>query len=394
MKQTEKIDICKEKPLVLFSPLDWGLGHTTRCIPLLSELIQNGCSVIVACNSMQKAILQPEFSQISFVHMEGYNLRYGKNKAWTYIMLILQLPKILIKIKNENWWISKFLQSNAINAVISDNRYGFYSRKIPSFFITHQLYIQTGLGKWINNITQRFNYTFIRNFSECWVPDFKGPINAAGILSHPIKYPSIPVQYLGCLSRFPPNSAKDMSLISETPVLPSLPLRLQPWNYDLLFILSGPEPQRSILEKRIYKQLAGYPGRSALVRGLPGGAKYLSSPTPKTTIFEYASSAELNQLINQSALVVSRSGYTTIMDLLKVKKKMILVPTPGQGEQEYLAAHLQSKNLAIVMKQQEFFIQAAIEQASSFDFQYLNEDMALYKEVIRKFVSNLTESKS
>ncbi len=411
MRQTEKIVNYKEKPLVLFAPLDWGLGHTTRSIPIITELLSNHCSVIVACNSMQKAILEAEFPQISFVGLEGYNLKYGKNKLYTYLLLALQLPKILIKIKKEKFWISGFLQENRVNAVISDNRFGFFSPETPSVFITHQLAIQTGLGKWIDRIVQWFNYRWIEKFTECWVPDFEDGPNAAGRLSHPSKLPSLPVRYIGCLSRFSGKKKKmqqnndndtmeasnaiGVSETTEAPALSSQPLA----SYDLLCLLSGPEPQRSILEQIIAEQLAAYPGPTALVRGLPGaGTEKQGSPTAdtrnrytipsNTTVFDYASSDLLYDLISASSLVISRSGYTTVMDMLSMKKKMILIPTPGQGEQKYLAAHLQSSGLAISVKQEAFSIQRAIEKAEAFAFQYLDRDMELYKKVIGRFLSD------
>ena len=441
MKQTEKTSICNKKPVALFSPLDWGLGHTTRSIPIITELLSNHCSVIVACNSMQKAVLEAEFPQVSFVGLEGYNLKYGKNRLYTYLLLALQLPKILIKINKEKFWISRFLQENRVNLVISDNRFGFFSPKTPSVFITHQLAIQTGLGKWIDQIAQRVNYRWIKKFTECWVPDFEDGPNAAGILSHPPKLPPLPVRYIGCLSRFSDKNKKerlgsdnDTMSASNTPggiVKASASSSQSLASYDLLCILSGPEPQRSIFEQIIQKQLAAYPGTSALVRGLPG----ISAETPAipaldsrsaffsnrhnppfkhshnpssgstrnasssdmgnssfnpsgTTIFPYASSDLLYQLISNASLVVSRSGYTTVMDMLSLRKKMILTPTPGQGEQEYLAARLQSNRLAITMKQEDFSIQRAVEQAAAFEFQYMDKDMGLYKKAIRKFLSD------
>ncbi|MBL7737302.1 MAG: hypothetical protein JNL51_17720 [Chitinophagaceae bacterium] len=415
--------------------------------------------------------MEAEFPQISFVGLEGYNLKYGKNRLYTYLLLALQLPKILIKINKEKFWISRFLQENRVDLVISDNRFGFFSPKTPSVFITHQLAIQTGLGKWIDQIAQWVNYRWIKKFTECWIPDFEDGPNAAGILSHPSKLPPLPVRYIGCLSRFSDKKKKErrrsdndtmdesnvreINNTAETAVLSPrsfagnitapggivktsegitkapAPSSQSPASYDLLCILSGPEPQRSIFEQIIQKQLAAYPGKSALVRGVPGLSAetqatpasdslnasfsnthnpyfkdsslpppgsvrtsssgdmgYSSSNPPGITVFPYASSDLLYQLISNASLVVSRSGYTTVMDMLSLRKKMILTPTPGQGEQEYLAARLQSNRLAITMKQEDFSIQRAVEQAEAFEFQYLDKDMGLYKKVIRKFLSD------
>ncbi|MEP7257145.1 MAG: glycosyltransferase [Flavitalea sp.] len=369
MVQNEKINTGKEKPLFLVSPLDWGLGHTTRCIPLIREMLKSGATVIIACNSIQKKLLSPEFPEVRFVHLDGYELKYGRNKLFTAFLITLQAPKILIKIKKENFWIHQFLLKTPVNAVISDNRYGFFAQKTPSVFITHQLYIRTGASHLINLLIQRFTYQFISRFSECWIPDFKGSDNAAGKLSHPALLPSIPTYYIGCLSRF---IQRPSSLL-----------------YDRLIILSGPEPQRTILENRILLQLKNLPGRSALVRGIPGNNDVL--PQIKgTLIINHAGAEELNKLIESSSLIISRSGYTTVMDLLKLKKKMILIPTPGQQEQEYLGKYLQSKKWALTIHQKNFSIAEAESQAKNFDFQFTEANMELYKETIGRFINNLT----
>ena len=368
MVQNEKINSSKEKPLCLISPLDWGLGHTTRCIPLIRELLKYGASVIVACNSTQKKLLSPEFPEIAFVHLDGYGLKYGRNKFFTAFLITLQAPKILIKIKKENIWIHQFLLKTPVNAVISDNRYGFFARKTPSVFITHQLFILTGAGNIINRMVHWFTYRFISRFSECWVPDFKNGSTVAGKLSHPSLLPAVPTHYIGCLSRF---------IHLPAPLL-----------YERLIILSGPEPQRTILEENILEQLQNLPGRSALVRGLPGN----DNPAPQiegVLIINHAGAEQLNLLIESSSLIISRSGYTSIMDLLKLKKKMILIPTPGQQEQEYLGKYLHSKKWALSFDQKNFSIAAAEQQARHFDFQFFEEDMELYKERVKKFVMSI-----
>ena len=160
-----------QKPVVVYSLLDWGLGHTTRSIPIIRHLIALNCNVLVACNSNQKLILLKEFPEINYKELEGYELRYA-TKGWlTILYIILQVPKILIKINKENRWLKGFLLENKADFIVSDNRYGFYSSKIPSIFITHQLSIRTGLGSWADKLVRFFNYRSINHFTACWVPD-------------------------------------------------------------------------------------------------------------------------------------------------------------------------------------------------------------------------------
>jgi hypothetical protein len=171
VEEKVKFNSTTHKPLVLVSPLDWGLGHTTRCIPLITELLTKGCDIVIACNSTQKVILQKEFPAANFTELEGYNIQYGKNRLATFRKLLFQSLKILTKVKRENGWLRSFLTHHQVDAVISDNRFGLFAPGIPSIFITHQLQVKTGLGRLADTIVLRWNYRQIRRFTTCWVPD-------------------------------------------------------------------------------------------------------------------------------------------------------------------------------------------------------------------------------
>jgi uncharacterized protein (TIGR00661 family) len=373
LPESNNFNITSKKPIVLLSPLDWGLGHTTRCIPIIHELLHQDCHVIIACNSTQKALLMQEFPQLTFVHLPGYNLKYGKKRWGTVVRIILQTPKILIKINNENTWLNIFLKSQPVDIIISDNRFGLHTHDIHTVFITHQLYIKTGLGKITDRITQWLNYLAIQRFSTCWIPDYKGEKTLAGKLSHPGKMPAIPVHYIGGLSR----------LIS---------CQEQSASIDLLIMLSGPEPQRTIFENLLLQSLKYQPGKIVLVRGLPGET---SNPIPakdNLTIYNHAPARLLNKLICSSEFVISRSGYTTVMDLLKLGKKSILVPTPGQAEQEYVAAYLYENRLAYTVSQGHFSLSKALANARSFAYQLPEFPMEEYKEVIRGMIAQFRSS--
>lgn len=366
LPESHNFNTAPEKPVVLLSPLDWGLGHTTRCIPIINELLHQGCNVIIACNSTQKAVLSREFPQLAYVYLSGYNLKYGKKRWGTIVRIILQTPKILIKINNENTWLNIFLKSQKVDLIISDNRFGFYAPNIPSVFITHQLHIKTGLGKLADHLLQKLNYRRIKKFSNCWVPDQQGTRSLAGELSNPQKMPAIPVQYIGGLSRFTTCKQQTNSI-------------------DVLIILSGPEPQRTIFEELVLSAMKLMPEKTILVRALPKESNEVRVEN-NCTIYNHASAAVLNELICNAEIVISRSGYTTVMDLMKLKKKSILIPTPGQAEQEYLAMHLHKQQLAYTVSQAQFSLLKALDDARRFDFHLLTMEMEDYKEVIRAIV--------
>src|SRR5580700_502801 len=172
---------------VLVAPLAWGLGHATRCIPIIKELINQGCTVIIAAGGIQKAVLQEEFPDLSFVEIPGFCIKYGKNRAFTLLKILFSIPKILIGIKRENQWLRRFAGREGLDLVISDNRYGLYGAGVYSVFMTHQLAIRTSFGAVADELVRRMNYAFIRRFSACWVPDVAGPGNLAGKLSHPLR---------------------------------------------------------------------------------------------------------------------------------------------------------------------------------------------------------------
>ena len=243
--------------------------------------------------------------------------------------------------------VSKF----GFEAVISDNRYGLYHEKVFSVFITHQLCIKSSLGKRTEKILQQWNYKFINRFHECWVPDEEGENNLAGELSHPAKLPKVPVKYIGALSRFFSFS----------------PLRDGGIKDHLLIILSGPEPQRTILENKVVDQIVNYPATATIVRGLPGEKDIIPS-TNTIHFYNHLSSEELNNEAMKAEFIISRSGYSTVMDIAALRKKSILIPTPGQTEQEYLGDHLMKKQFSFCLDQNSFSLLKNVEEARNFEY--------------------------
>ena len=355
---------------VLISPLDWGLGHATRCIPIIKTLTTHGLTVILASGGPQMTLLKGEFPGLEIVEIPGYGIRYSSGKGGLVRGLIFRIPRILRQIRRENGWLKNFCRNRKIDAIISDNRYGFYHKKIFSVFITHQLFIQTGMGNGVNRILMRLNYFFIQRFSECWVPDFRDTASLAGLLSHPPRLPGIPVKYIGILSRFRP-AGKQVS-------------------NPLLILISGPEPQRTELENKIFEGLSFYKGRAVVVRGLPDMKERKTISNPGIVIYNHLASEALNEWMNCSAIVISRSGYSTIMDLARLRRKALLIPTPGQPEQEYLAKELDEKQWALQVSQESFRLEESVKiiQESTVGFPEFSEEKsadAMVMEFLKRF---------
>lgn len=329
---------------VLIAPLDWGLGHTTRCIPIIRDLLSGKNRVILAGNPDQQRLLGAEFPELEFLPLSGYGIRYGHSGWGTTLRLLSQLPALNRAIQSENEWLAGLLQKRTIDFVISDNRYGLYHPQLPSAILTHQLTIRPPWGSLGSGLLNKWNYRHLEKFTECWVPDLEERMNSlAGDLSHPQKLPAIPVRYIGPLSRFH---------YQDYPVSPG----------KVLVLLSGPEPARTAWEEKLIRELPQYSGKVTLVRGLPSGGPALAS-YPQLTIYDHLPAHELQLEIAAADWVIARAGYSTIMDLVTMKKKAILVPTPGQSEQEYLAKYLKDKKMFHAVSEKEFSLVGSLKIA-------------------------------
>jgi UDP:flavonoid glycosyltransferase YjiC (YdhE family) len=365
----DKINKKDRKKRILLAPLDWGLGHATRCIPIIKLLFDQGAEVLVAAEGPVALLLQKEFPSLVILPLRGYRVSYSTNKSFFFLKMLSQSPAIVKAIKHEKSWLNHIIIEHEIDAVISDNRFGFYKNKTSCVFITHQLSIPAG-NKLLDRLSQKINYRYINKFSECWVPDLEGKDNLAGELSHPKKLPGIPVRYLGILSRC---EKKDMQK-----------------EIDLLIVISGPEPQRTIFENILLKQSADMEGRIVFLRGLPAAAHDELLPGNKnTSIHNHLPASALNELIQRSKLVVARCGYSTIMDLAALKQKAILIPTPGQTEQEWLAKHVMEKKIFYTTSQENFSLKEQIKKADGFEFIDPEFETAMNKKVVIEWLDSI-----
>lgn len=324
---------------VLVAPLDWGLGHATRCIPIINEFLLQGFEVIIAAEDKVAALLDIEFSQLKIISLKGYRISYSKLKLFFLWKMICQIPKIFFAIKDEKRWLKEIIEKHKIDIVLSDNRFGLYHKNVHCIFITHQLNIKTG-NRFTDKIAQKINYAYINKFNECWVIDEAGANNLAGTLSHPEKKPTIKTTYISALSRF------QIAAANKT--------------IDLLIVLSGPEPQRTIFENILIAQIKGLTISTTLVRGLPSEHRIIKNENRHLTILNYCNANDLNKIVLSSKTIISRSGYTSVMDYAVLQQKVIYVPTPGQTEQLYLAKYLSQKMYGVMQLQQDFDVKIAL----------------------------------
>ncbi|MCF4100270.1 glycosyltransferase [Gillisia sp. M10.2A] len=319
------------KKRILIAPLNWGLGHATRCIPIITLLLEQGFEPVIASDGAALHFLQNEFPDLETHELPSYNIKYSKYGKLLKLKLLSKAPHIIKTISAENKAVQHIIAERNISGIISDNRWGVRSKKVPSVFITHQVNVHSGSTSYISGKIQQY---YIRKFDECWVPDMPDTRNLSGSMGHPEKT-ALPLKYIGVLSRF-----KKKNL---------------PHDIDILVMLSGPEPQRKILEKRLLKELKPLKGPIVFTRGVVEKEQKVVQQN-NIAIYNFLNSHDLEEMLNRSKLVICRSGYTSLMDLAKLGKQAFLIPTPGQYEQKYLAKRLKSKNLLASCSQRDFSI--------------------------------------
>ncbi|PHR73278.1 MAG: glycosyltransferase [Lutibacter sp.] len=319
------------KKNILIAPLNWGLGHATRCIPIIYKLIELDFNPIIASDGEALQLLQKEFPKLKSLALPSYNIKFPKNGNFLKWKLILDTPRVLKTIKEEEIFIDKLIKSENITGIISDNRFGVRSDELPSVFITHQLNVLSGSTTFLSS---KIHQRFIKKFDECWIPDVMTENSLAKKLSHSDKVKN--QKYIGFLSRF-----KKRELEKK---------------YDLLILLSGIEPLRSQLENKLILELKNYKGKVLFVRGVIE-KEQKRTENSNITRCNYLLSEELEIAINQSDLVLARSGYSTIMDLAVLSKKAFFIPTTGQSEQEYLAKRLRNLRIAPYSSTNKFKIE-------------------------------------
>jgi UDP:flavonoid glycosyltransferase YjiC (YdhE family) len=328
----ENINKCPSPRNILIAPLDWGLGHATRCIPIIQGLASRGHHVFLAASGSSKALLKERFPELPMFELSPTNISYSTGSRNLLFSLLTQVPGLLLHTRKENKWLAELVKIHHIDLVISDNRPGLFHKHIETIYITHQLRIFSG-KRWLDGLLTASHRKLINKFSRCWVPDVSQVPGLAGELSHPGQLPSIPVDYIGPQSRF---ETVENVIFSD---------------YTLL-LLSGPEPQRSLLETRFLEEAKRTGKKYILVRGLPGTSRPIEHGS-NVTVYAHLPTEELSRIIVSARQVFCRAGYSTIMDLVRLNKHAVLIPTPGQGEQEYLAEFLSGENYFSMMTQEE-----------------------------------------
>ena len=324
---------------ILIAPLNWGLGHACRCVPLIHRLLDEGHEVVIGGDGMSFTLLRKHFPKLRYVYLAPLDLHYSRsgNQTWTMLKAI---PQLLLWRNKDRMMLKAILQEEHFDQVISDNRPGLYNKQVECIYITHQLQIRlTKTWQWAEAMASRIHSRMYTRFNKVWIPDYEDINHSlAGELSHPsnlrLSRKMTAFQYIGPLSRF-------HSPITYKP---------SPINYEVVAVLSGLEPQRTLLEQELIERYSGKEERVLIVQGL------VNHPNTRIkrgnlTIVPSMADAELVPALLNARHIIARSGYSTIMDLEALGLLSVgnnkplpvhieLIPTPGQPEQEYLAVWL------------------------------------------------------
>ncbi len=350
---------------ILVAPLDWGLGHATRCIPIINALLKRNAEVIIAGSGVSAILLKDEFPTLTHYSLPGYAPQYSTSFADSAMIWAMgrQLPHFIKTINQEHTQINQLVKKEKIDVLISDNRYGCYSSTATSVFITHQPHIlMPDKFKWMEMAVNYFNRRQMARFNACWIPAPDGRLLGEMI---PAALPPN-TRFIGNLSRFK-----------------KLPGEIK---YKVVVVASGPEPQRQILVDMLRAQLIDLNLPAFLVAGRIDDLEKIST-SGNLTEANYLDSAKLNQIIQQGEIIVARSGYSTVMDLAQLGKRAVFIPTPGQTEQAHLAARLIHQEIAYTMAQSGFNLARAIKKANKLKgFANFAPDESLLEQAIQSIL--------
>jgi uncharacterized protein (TIGR00661 family) len=310
---------------ILICPLDWGLGHVTRMIALARTLQDKGFNIIFGSGRKQQALLSSELKNVSFISFPGFCPSYSKVlPAW--LVMLFRTPSLIYHIAREHRHLKSVIRENKIDIVISDNRFGLWNKNVISVYVTHQLKIRFPRPfRFAEPLGVRLQRAVIRKFDLCFIPDLPGEINLSGLLSHGLRLPENAI-FTGILSRF-------NDLVADTGEFA--------YQHHSV-ILSGPEPQKSIMKDKLVERLSSFCTRVALL-GAYRCLKPAGDENKLFTFYDSLNGAQLKGALESSECIIARAGYTSIMELVSLGRSAILIPTPGQTEQEYLAEYLESK---------------------------------------------------
>ena len=327
--------------------MDWGLGHATRVVPVIEALKKRFVNLIIGADNRPLEFLKQRYPDLEVIRFPGYTPRYPVKRTMA-LKMITEMPEMIKQADKAHMFLEKLIDEKGIDLVISDNRYELWSKKVKTVFITHQLNIQTPkYGKVAKPALRQMIFSYIKKHDELWIPDFEGEPNLSGDLSHIDNYPVNNYHFIGPLSRFQYVTPK---AVNNKP--------------EILIMLSGPEPQRTILEVKLKDQAFRLGLPTVILQGRTEENHHVQMGN--IDIYSHLPDDEFAGYMAAAKTIVCRPGYSSLMDLVWFGKKAVFIPTPGQTEQEFLAETLKQKGLYYYQDQKDFNLQQALVKSEDF----------------------------
>jgi len=327
----------------IYGVCSWGLGHATRSLPVIRKLLEENNKVTIISSGRSLTLLQKEIgNDAEYIDIPDYPLLLSENARQFMAKSVVYWPVFIKRIGAGLQHLTKILRRKKYDLIISDARYDMYSKEIPSFFISHQMRIMNPLRiKMFESGSELFNLFFFNRFTGVIVPDYKEN-DLSGDLSHNLRrIEEDHLHYVGVLSDFTRKKTEK--------------------NIDYLISISGPEPQRSMLEEKLLSQVHQLDGTIAMTLGKT--EKQAKMHKRNITMYSFLTREKREELLNRAKMVIARSGYSTIMDLAVVGTKALMTPTIGQIEQEYLADYHNKKGTFYSVSQNEIHLARDVERA-------------------------------
>ncbi len=339
----------KNSKKIFIAPLNWGLGHATRVLPLIRRFLQRGDQVFVAAHGRALQLLRDEVPECIFLDFPEYPIRYPRTRFFVTRFMLITFPRMLFAMWKEKRALTLLQEKYRFDYIISDNRFCLYQHGVKSYLISHQLryILPFPIGK-LEWLPEWFNYSFFKKYDAILIPDEKGPERAlTGALSHDMRYLNADkLNYSGIFADMP-DSEQTINV-----------------DIDYFIIVSGPEPQRSKLEKLIFEQAGRLPGKIVVALGKP--ERRYKIRQGHVTFYSYMNRAQMQQFMKRARFIIGRPGYTSVMEMVALGKKGLFIPTPGQIEQEYLAGYYLKKGWCYCVRQHRLDLKNDVPKAEKF----------------------------
>jgi len=359
------------KKRVFIAPLNWGLGHATRLLPLINYLLAKNYKIYIGASGRSKEVLQQEVSQCTFFDFPEYPIKYPQSRFFVTRFMLIIFPQMLLAMKNEQKKLRILHKKYQFDLIISDNRFSLALTGVKSLLVSHQLrYKLPWPIQKMEWLPEYFNYSHFRKYDRIIVPDTDENKTLTGDLSHNMRYlPYNKLYYLGIMTTVEMDISEDEE------------------NIDYLVLISGPEPQRTKFEKIVINQVKSLQGRVVVALGKP--EKNYKIRMGNSVIYSYLNRNKISKYLGRAKFIVSRPGYTTVMEMIESGKRGLFIPTPGQIEQVYLAKYFMDNKWCYSVSQYKFDLSNAVKIAQTYpgfpgNFSRTRENLdKLFDEVIK-----------